>query len=438
LPQGSTKARIFVTAAPRLAHFLMADVIQFHCPACGTTLRLPLEMAARQGPCPCCTRVIVAPDPYRGTGAFVPAPPPTPAYIEPFRPFADSPPLVPKDVAMETSAPELPPVEKTPEEPAPPRQPAEETSRPQCQHEVPPSRAVFVLSLLLASVVSLFAGYLLGARSNWLVSRTPYPVMHVPKLETKTEPATKTVLIKPQIPTTEVKADPAPVSKPETKPEPKAEPVKASTAAETALKAFLDAPDWTTRSAYVLFPDKVRAAMEDYSRKVPDGATPFQSISVQNSYTDKDTGSTMFIFGVTTTQHPTGIPVAVMETKSGWQVDWQSFIEFRDDLFRTFADGPVNQRGRFHLLVSAPPASRAAKTENEHFSTLLLDPPFPGRQRLAYVKKTASFHAELLGSVDNGAVSTPLLEVEKRSTPDGKTYLEITGMIASDWLPREP
>ena len=420
----------------------MADVIQFHCPACGTTLRLPLEMAARQGPCPCCTRVIVAPDPYRGTGAFVPAPPPPPAYIEPFRPFADSPPLIPKDAKPETVVPEPPPVVEIPEEPVAIPAPAEPASLPQCQHPAPASRAVFVLSLLLASVVSLFAGYLLGARSNWLVSRTPYPVMHVPKLEAKPEPATKTVLIKPQLPAPEVKTDPAPAPKPdikpETKPEPKPEPVKASTAAETALKAFLDAPDWTTRSAYVLFPDKVRAAMEDYSRKVPDGATPYLSISVQNSYTDKDSGSTMFIFGVITAQHPTGIPVAVMETKSGWQVDWQSFIEFRDDLFRSFADGPSNQRGRFHLLVSEPPASRAAKTENEHFSTLLLDPPFPGRQKLAYVKKTAGFHAELLGGVTNGAVSTPVLEVEKRSTPDGKPYLEITGLIANDWLPREP
>lgn len=219
---------------------------------------------------------------------------------------------------------------------------------------------------------------------------------------------------------------------------PKPAPLKTSAVAEAALKAFLDAPDWTTRSAHVLHPETTRLAMEEYSRQVPDGPTPYQSVTIQNSYTDPKTGNTLFIFQVITEQHPTGIPVAVSETPSGWLIDWQTFIEFRDDLFRSFADGPTGKTGRFHLIVSTPLPPRAAKTENEHFSSFLLDPPIPGRQRLAYVRKTAEIHSILTAATQAGAAFTPVLELANRESPDGKSYLEITDIVATDWLPKDP
>jgi hypothetical protein len=212
----------------------------------------------------------------------------------------------------------------------------------------------------------------------------------------------------------------------------------ASSVAEAALKAFLDAPDWSTRCAHVLYPEVTRPAMEAYSRKVPDGPTPFQSISIQNSYTDKKSGGTLFIFQVVTPQHPDGFPVAVSESSSGWLVDWQTFIEFRDDRFRIFAEGPAGQSGRFHLIVSVPPPDRAAKTENEHFTPFLLDPPIPGRQRLAYVRKSAEIHPILVAATAEGAAFTPVLELATRQAPGGKPYLEITGITANDWLPKPP
>lgn len=406
----------------------MADLIQFTCPACGAMLRLPLELAAQQGPCPCCAREIVAPDPYRGIGAYEPAPPAPPRMVEAFRPFADSPPLVPKTPnEAEEQVPVMAPEPSPAAREIPMASPRPTASAPSSQ------RAVLVLSILLTAVVSLVAGYIIGARSNWLISKTPFPVM-TPRLEKPEPPAApeaKPVLLKIQTP--------EPKPEPETAPEPekKPEPVKASALAETALRAFLDAPDWTTRSSYVLFPEKIRALMEDYSHKVPDGPTPFKSLAVQNSYTDKKTGNTLFIFEVVTEQHPSGFPVAVSETPKGWNVDWKAFIEFRDDLFKVFADGPDGQTGRFHLIVSPPPSTRAANTENEHFASYLLDPPLSGRQRLAYVRKSSEAHAALAAATANGTMFTPVLELEKQKTPDGKSYLEITKIVATDWLPVE-
>jgi hypothetical protein len=302
---------------------------------------------------------------------------------------------------------------------------------------------VFVLALLLTAFVSLVTGYLLGMRSDWIVAKTPFPQMgpfHPEPQASSEPPASDPLLVKPLV--RPPAADPIPPATDKTATESvgetQPEPAKASAAAASALKAFLDAPDWTTRSAHVLFPEKTAAAMEAYSRQAPDGPTSYQAITVQNSYTDKKTGYTLFIFQVTTETHPTGIPVAVAETHTGWQVDWHSFVEFRDDRFKAFADGPAGQTGRFHLIVSAPPPQRTAKTDNEHFASFLLDPPLPGRQRIAYVKKSSEAYAQLSQATASGTIFTPVLEVAKHTTPDGKPYLEIVGIQATDWLPRDP
>ncbi|MBC8126225.1 MAG: hypothetical protein H8M99_03625, partial [Gloeobacteraceae cyanobacterium ES-bin-144] len=289
-----------------------------------------------------------------------------------------------------------------------------------------PMRTVLTLSVLLTAVVCLAAGYLIGIRSNWMVAHTPFPPLPTPKLETPpTNPApqVQTVLVKPPSPP----PPPEPVQKPQ--------PAKASATAEAALKAFLDAPDWSSRSAYVLFPEKIRPAMEAYSRQAPDGPTAYKSISLENSYTDKISGNTLFIYQVVTQARPTGIPVAVSETSNGWVVDWQTFVEFRDGFFLTFADGPAERSGIFHLLVKTPPPPRAENTENEFFFSFLIYPPFPDSQRLAYVEKNSETQKILSAATASGAVFTPVLEVKKCTAPDGKTYLKIIKVVASDWLP---
>ena len=47
----------------------MADVIHFHCPACGITLSVPPSAAGFTGPCPRCLQEIIGPDPALHTVA---------------------------------------------------------------------------------------------------------------------------------------------------------------------------------------------------------------------------------------------------------------------------------------------------------------------------------------------------------------------------------
>ncbi|MES2659385.1 MAG: hypothetical protein V4689_12265 [Verrucomicrobiota bacterium] len=410
----------------------MAEVIQFNCPVCGTLLRLPLAMAAQQGPCPNCQREIVAPDPYRGIGGHEAPPPVLPVEPEPFAPFAETPPLVPKQAIIE-KPPEPAPVPE-PEEIAPPQVVATPPAPvPQVPVSDPPQRAILVLSCLLAGAVGLAMGYAFGVRSAQAFMATPaasQPLVVSPMVEKPVIVVPPPVVVPPPAPVVETPVVVAP------KIEPVKPPEKVSAAAEAALRAFLDAPDWAARSTYVLSPDRVRNAMEAYSREVPDGPTVYQSISVKHSQVDEKTGNTLFIFVVTTEQFPTGIPVAVKETGGGWLIDWLAFVEFRDSLFQKFVDGPANKGGFFHLVVTVPPPN-PAEEENENFTTYLLQSPLAEKAQLAYVKKNSAAATTLEGQTAGGRAYAPILEVEKRATPDKQTYFEILSVKADDWFPRE-
>ncbi|MEO8613641.1 MAG: hypothetical protein ABI600_00750 [Luteolibacter sp.] len=420
----------------------MAEVIQFNCPVCGTTLRLPLDLAAQKGPCPTCQHEIIAPDPYRGIGALEAPSPVVLRANEPFRPFADSPPLTPKmpepvasptasAPAGEIATPEVPNVDL----PAPPTPPV----------GAAPSPTVLVLSCLLSFAVALAMGYALGIRSDQYFMRIPRSA----PLEIPVEKPKKTTAAEEAVPAPRPEPTPIfvkPIIQQPTKELPKTEahevdpieePIKVSAAAEASLRAFLEAPDWAARNAHVLYPESVRPAMEAYSQQAPDGPTPFKSISVKQSQTDEKSGNTLFVFQVDTESIPTGIPVAVVETPKGWLTDWQTFVEFRDDHFKHFADGPAKKTQRFHLIVSTPPPARAAKTENETFASFLLDPPMPGRQQLAFVKKDSEAYQICQAATASGGIFTPVLDVTKLTTPDGQGYLEILNVSATDWLPKE-
>lgn len=416
----------------------MAEMIQFTCPACGTILRLPLAMAALEGPCPHCRQEIVAPDPYRGIGARLHVPVVLKVEPEPFRPFVESPPLVPK--AQEFSITREPVRVKTPELEAPavvlpisiPAAVTETVSHGS-------QTTILVLSCLLAGACGLAVGFAFGVRTTRYFSESkaesaPFLVAPKPQPEPKEIPER---VITP-LPIIEPPPDPVLekplhiVPKVETLPA----PMKVSAAAEASLRAFLEAPDWASRCAYVLNAESVRTAMEAYSHEVADGPTTYKSISVKQSLIDEASGNTLLVFLVITEKYPKGIPVAVKETDKGWLIDWLAFVEFRDGLFQAFADGPANKGGFFHLIVSLPPPAPATKFKNENFDSYLLHSPLAEDSRVAYVNRKSPAAKILASQTPMGRNYTPVLEVVKSATPDKKDYLEILSVKSDDWFPR--
>jgi len=291
------------------------------------------------------------------------------------------------------------------------------------------------------AIVCLVGGFLLG--NTFKLEPSPPPPVVVAPIKPKVPVAEPTPPIPASPPAT---ADAKPEAKPTTEapkapepvpPLPATEPKKVVAEAEATLRAFLEAQDWKARSAYVLSADSLRPKMEIYAKNNSDGPTPFESFTVKHSQVDEKNGSTLLVFQVNSPAAPAGIPVAVLETSSGWLVDWESFVEFRDDHFKHFTEGPSDLVGEFHLIVTSPPPSPDIPQENENFASYLIAPPLPDRQRTAFVKKSNPAYAALKAATADGHIFTPVLEVSKRSLPDGRGYLEILSIKATDWRPRE-
>ncbi len=393
--------------------------VRFDCPACHAVLTVPAAAAGLHGPCPKCWQEIVSPDPARGLPARLPAVPPLAIEI----PDAAEPP-----------APASPPVpEPLPEaepEPAPPSAPEAPPALP-APTVAPRSRGIsWLISSLLSSAVFAAVGFQLGKRQR------PPEIVNAPAVAAI--PGTPNPEPPPVVPTTPPEPEPAPVPV-----EPTPPPDPARLTAEATLRAFLEAPDWKTRGDRVLDPAVILPALEKYAAQAGDG--PFATTSV--GFLEK-TGDT-HLFKVCTPAIPEGFPVAVTETTEGPMIDWESFIGFHDDHFRKFLEGPSGKSGIFDLL--AKPEPDAADTAAAHFVRYRLRVPMPGRETVAWIPKESVALARLRaifdgsGGFDRATVDrlaetgVPLvLALEKKTTNDGRDFIEIKDFVAIGWGPAGP
>jgi len=302
-------------------------------------------------------------------------------------------------------------------------------------------RTVLVLSCAVAALTGLVTGYLLGLRSpRPLVSETK------PAKEPATRPATKADPVEAPLPAPEpgpVKPSPPPikttppVDQSATPPPVEETALKAIPAPEAALKAFLAAPDWKSRALHVLHPAETTAKMETYHATTPDGPTAFTSLRADASHGDGEKSARLLSYLIVTESHPDGLPVALVETPEGWKVDWETFVEFRDDHFGRFAAGQGGEAGAFHVLVRNTHYFGEPFPGSDQLTAFRLDPPLPDRNHYAFVPTGSDLHKTLAGVTEWGRPFAPVLQLVRKPHGDRKFHLEIESILAPNWRPRE-
>ncbi len=209
--------------------------------------------------------------------------------------------------------------------------------------------------------------------------------------------------------------------------------------AQEALIAFLGAPDWQARSAFVLFPEEVRPAMEKHAKENGDGPIPASSVDLN----EEESTPPVFVFNVCTKAMPDGFPVPVTLTDEGPKIDWEAFLAFNDDHFQKLLTGPPDQSGIFNLLVKP----ELGEEPSQHWFRYRLRVPMPGREATGWVRKDSVALAALKAVFEGqngynketveGFVSgkgVPLrMAVTKRRTNDGQEFLEIVDLVAVSW-----
>jgi len=437
--------------------------LQFDCPACGAVLTVPAAIAGMQGPCPKCWQEIISPDPAIGMPARLPAlpaatapepepiAPPAPELVASSTPAPVEPPT-PEPLAPPEPEPVLAPVaEAPPPEPLPtpaplPPEPAKASEIPSADKldEIPPppaprprSKARLLLALGIPALALAAVGYYFGKDHL-----PPVYQSSILGLSSNQPPAVERVPAPAPAPDPVRETGPAPAPTPDETgqglPPPRPEASQENDA-QQALEAFLSAPDWQARGAFVLSPDEIRPEMEKYAEKNGDGPIPASAIQLLEAAPPN------LIFKVCTKAMPDGFPVAVALTDEGPKIDWEAFIAFNDDHFRKLLVGPADQSGILNLLVKPETGAEPSP----HWIRYRLSVPMPDREATAWVRKESVAMARLKSIFDgeNGLdketvdklvaeTGIPLrLAITKRRTNDGREFIEVVDMVAIGWAP---
>ncbi|MGC4016191.1 MAG: hypothetical protein QM755_16965 [Luteolibacter sp.] len=283
----------------------------------------------------------------------------------------------------------------------------------------PPRSFGLATALLLGGLVAVLAfagGYQSGRQLRTSDTKAPDTAINPPTREAE-----------PEIPRAKIVEDttPAPAS-------PK-EPTL--TAPRTILEAFLAAPDRTKRAEYILYPDRIQPRMEAYYSAHPDKATPWTKIEVEHCEVVDSTGFLLSVFRIHTAAFPKGYPVAVAETATGWRVDWASFVEYQDDLFQQFVTASGDGKGTYHLIVRQSPEAPKAPNRIEYEVIPFTAPA--GAVQKTFVLKDTTAAAQLSEVTEGGNVATLVLQLARRTNPDGTKSFEILSVPATNWRPRD-
>ncbi len=123
-------------------------------------------------------------------------------------------------------------------------------------------------------------------------------------------------------------------------------PAEAQSAFE-ALRKFLEAPTWSERVGYVKKPEMMKPLMEKYAALSGDGPIVVSNINFIERFTkEKDAYCTFEVSGGFL-PHPV-LAIVEQPANGSAQVDWESFVEFKDDLLLKFleSNGGPNQKFR--------------------------------------------------------------------------------------------
>ncbi len=126
----------------------------------------------------------------------------------------------------------------------------------------------------------------------------------------------------------------------------------ASRPALAALKSFLAARTWEERLAWVQKPEVVKAAMEQHYRTHPDGPVNVAHIGLIERYPARGGNPPYCMFEVRGGDLKQSILVLVEEkSKTNIRVDWEAFVEFKDQLLWEFLIKPGSPPGKFRVMI---------------------------------------------------------------------------------------
>ncbi|MGI8605073.1 MAG: hypothetical protein ACR2OZ_19040 [Verrucomicrobiales bacterium] len=204
--------------------------------------------------------------------------------------------------------------------------------------------------------------------------------------------------------------------------------------AQSAVQSLVSATNVDAILPFIFDGDRLRGGLLNYYSSRPLQPLTGSVIEVQFSGKVPTSGARAFIFSVVHPDHPRGFPVSAEATPNGYQVDWESYIQWRDEWLRGFLEnrpaGPytlfvVLQRS--HYFNDDVPSA----TDKHCFKITSAVPGDPGTN--AFAEKRSPVGKSLAESYDWGKAYFPVVELEWIEETTGSAYVRLNRVVRATW-----
>jgi hypothetical protein len=203
------------------------------------------------------------------------------------------------------------------------------------------------------------------------------------------------------------------------------------------LELFLLSSNPAERLAVCQRPEKIRAELETYYQTHSSGPLPLEQLALLAEDLVPDTTLNLHLYNVLLKDRESPIPVSVEETRDGFRVDWQTFIESYEHRLRTFFSKPIKEPGQFRVLLRrahyfGPPVPGMEK-ERIAFS---VEPPMRDESFHVWADKDSRVFREKLASGDRAnweAESYIVVELVWRGEGQTGQWVGLQKIISDSW-----
>ena len=204
------------------------------------------------------------------------------------------------------------------------------------------------------------------------------------------------------------------------------------------LKKFFAAKTWRERLKYVQLPEQLEPNMEEYYASNPDGPISIGHIELLRHDKAPQQGSPHCVFEVSGPGLEGSLPIMVEDSKTGYQVDWLTFTEFKDKLLLKFGQTYTERPARFHVMVRRTHYFDDDVPQMDKKQCFELQPPMPGFTVNVFASKGTPLAKELdrnLGwEVANAAA---IVELQWRKQ-DNYQWIELVNVPQYHWRTMPP
>ena len=211
--------------------------------------------------------------------------------------------------------------------------------------------------------------------------------------------------------------------------------------AADALLKFINAKNLQERLRYTLAASSMKPLMERYYQAQPDGPIRVDAAGlVRLDPKPQMGGGAHAVFGVESRAWEYPVPVMLEEGKDGWQVDWLSFVEFKDRILEKFFEEYQEGAARFHVGITRTHyfEDKVPNADNKDAFRIGPAPPNPFLTTV-FVEKDSQLGRDLKERIPWGAQVWAIVELEWVKL-GSQQWVQLAGVPQLNWysVPPEP